>query len=140
MKATASFCTNLPDFMRKLFKNQKSISTKKNLIRPWITTRVMKSSKQKQKLYNKFLKLRTKENEVTYKPYKNLFEAIRKKSKRTYYSELLKNIKIDIKNTWKFIKEITSNTKNKRKDLPEKSVINNTTVVEKQEIALQKIA
>ena len=100
----------------------------------------MKSSKQKQKLYNKFLKLRTKENEVTYKPYKNLFEAIRKKSKRTYYSELLKNIKNDIKNTWKFIKEITSNTKNKRKDLPEKSVINNTTVIKKQEIALQKIA
>ena len=52
----------------------------------------------------------------------------------------LKNIKNDIKNTWKFIKEITSNTKNKRKDLPEKSAINNTTVVEKQEIALQKIA
>ena len=100
----------------------------------------MKSSKQKQKLYNKFPKSRTKENEVTYKAYKNLFEAIRKNSKRTYYSELLKNIKNDIKNTWKFIKEITSNTKNKRKDLPEKSVINNTTVIKKQEIALQKIA
>ena len=52
----------------------------------------------------------------------------------------LKNIKNDIKNTWKFIKEITSNTKNKRKDLQEKIVINNTTVVEKKEIALQKIA
>ena len=140
MKATASFCTNFPHFMRKLSKSQKSILTKKNLIRRWITTRIMKSSKQKQKLYNKFPKSRTKENEVTYKAYKNLFEAIRKNSKRTYYSELLKNIKNDIKNTWKFIKEITSNTKNKRKDLPEKSVINNTTVVEKQEIALQKIA
>ena len=48
----------------------------------------MKSSKQKEKLYNKFLKSRTKENEVIYKAYKNLFEVIRKKSERTYYSKL----------------------------------------------------
>ena len=140
MNATASFCTIFPHFMRKLFKNQKSRLTKKNLITPWITTGKIKSSKQKQNFYIKFLKSRTKENEVTYKAYKNLFEAIRKNLKRTYYSELLKNIKNDIKNTWKFIKEITSNTKNKRKDLQEKIVINNTTVVEKKEIALQKIA
>ena len=34
----------------------------------------------------------------------------------------------------KIINEIIGNTKNKRKDLPENVVINNTTVVEKQEI------
>ena len=33
------------------------------------------------------------------------------------------------------VNEIISNTKNKQKDLPEKLVINNTTVIEKQEIA-----
>ena len=57
----------------------------------------MKSSKQKHKLYNKFLKSKTKENEVIYKAYKNLFEAIRKKLKRTYYSELFAKYKNDIK-------------------------------------------
>ena len=47
----------------------------------------MKSSKQKQNLYNKFLKLtrkeikRTKEIEIIYKAYENLFEAIRKNLK-----------------------------------------------------------
>ena len=95
----------------------------------------MKSSKQKQKVYNKFFKLRAKENKVIYKAYKNLFEAIRKESKRTYYTELFSEHKNDIKNTWKIINEIISNKKNKRKDLPGKLVINNTTVVEKQEIA-----
>ena len=40
-----------------------------------------------------------------------------------------------MKSTWKIINEIISNTKNKRKDLPEKLVIYNTTVAEKQEIA-----
>ena len=34
----------------------------------------------------------------------------------------------------KIINEIIGNTKNKRKDLPENVIINNTTVVEKQEI------
>ena len=47
----------------------------------------MKSSKQKQNLYNKFLKLtrkeikRTKEIEIIYKAYENLFETIRKNLK-----------------------------------------------------------
>ena len=80
-----------------------------------ITKELMKSSKQKQKLNSKFFKSRTKENEVIYKAYKNLFEAIRKKSKRTYYSELFAKYKNDIKNTWKIINEIISNTKNKGK-------------------------
>ena len=91
----------------------------------------MKPSKQK--LYKKFLKLKTKEKEPNYKAYKNLIEAIRKKSERTYYSELFAKSKNNIKNNWKIINEVISNTKIKRKDLPEKLV--NTTVVEKQAIA-----
>ena len=58
----------------------------------------------------------------------------KKKSKNTYYCELFPKYKNDIKNTWKTINEIISNTKNKRKDLPEKLVINFTAVLEKQEI------
>ena len=61
--------------------------------------------------------------------------AIRKNSRRFYYAELFAKYENDIKNTWKIIREIISNTKNKRKDLTEKLVINNTTVVEKEEIA-----
>ena len=63
----------------------------------------MKSSKQNQKLYNKFLKPRAKENEVVYKAYKNLFEAIRKKIKLNYYSELFAKYKNNIKNYWRKI-------------------------------------
>ena len=87
----------------------------KNVISPWITKVILKPSKQKLKLYNKFFISRTKENEVIYKAYKNLFEAISKKSKRTYYSRLFAKYKTDIKNSWKIINKIISNTKNKRK-------------------------
>ena len=55
----------------------------------------MKSSKQKQKLYNKFLKSIAKENEVIYKAYKNLFEGITKKNlKQTITPNYLQNIKM----------------------------------------------
>ena len=42
----------------------------KSLISPCITKNIMKSSKQNQKLYNKFLKSTTKENKVIDKAYK----------------------------------------------------------------------
>ena len=44
---------------------------KKSLLSPWMSRGLLKSSKQKQKLYNKFLKHKTYTN---YKTYKNLFE------------------------------------------------------------------
>ena len=53
----------------------------KQLIRPWITKGLIKSSKQKQKLYIKFLKRPTYKNETTYKIYKNLFEKTKNRSK-----------------------------------------------------------
>ena len=84
----------------------------------------MKSSKQKQKLYNN---REQKEIEVIYNTYKNLLEDL--------FGNLFTKYKNDIKNTWKNIGELISNTKNKRKDIPQELVINNATVVAKQEIA-----
>ena len=50
---------------------------------PWITTGIKKSSKKKQKLYEKFLKKRNDFNEKAYKVYKSLFQGIKRKSKKT---------------------------------------------------------
>ena len=46
---------------------------------PWIIRDIKKSSKRKQKLYEKFLKHRTISNEEKYKTYKKLFELIKRK-------------------------------------------------------------
>ena len=54
----------------------------KNLLSPWITKGIKKSSKRKQKLYEKFLKKKSPNNEKEYKDYKQLFEKIKKDSKR----------------------------------------------------------
>ena len=44
----------------------------------------MKSSKKRQKLYIKFLKTKTTEDELKYKTYKSLFEKLRKKARTSY--------------------------------------------------------
>ena len=54
----------------------------KRALSPWITNGIVKSSKRKQKLYEKFLKHRTPINEANYKAYKNPFETIKRKSKK----------------------------------------------------------
>ena len=112
-EAYSKFLYNFSSLYDEAFLKLEIKIKQKKLISPWITKGIMKSCKQKQKLYNKFLKLRTKENEVIYKAYKNLFEAIRKKSERTYKSELLVRYKNGIKNTWEIVNKIISNTINK---------------------------
>ena len=57
---------------------------------PWMTKDIAKSSKKKQTLNEKFLKNRTTKNEETYKTYKNLFETIKKRLKKKFYSEKLR--------------------------------------------------
>ena len=54
----------------------------KRALSPWITNGIAKSPKQKQKLYEKFSKHHTPINEANYKAYKNLFETIKRKSKK----------------------------------------------------------
>ena len=57
----------------------KTFSVKrKTLQNLWMTKGLLKSSKQKQKLYEKFMKKRSPRNENIYKAYKSLFESLKK--------------------------------------------------------------
>ena len=78
----------------------------KTIQNPWITKGITKSSKKKQKLYERFLKKRTTENEQKYKNYKNLFKTIKKKAKKIYYSNKSLKCTGDIKRTWNVMKDI----------------------------------
>ena len=72
-------------YTMSLFQKKEIEIKSKYLNTPWITKGIRKSSKRKQRLYEKYLKLRSKENEKTYKTYKNLFERIKKNAKKNYY-------------------------------------------------------
>ena len=52
----------------------------KHLQIPWMTKTLRKPSKQKQKLYIKFLKSKNAEDELVYKNYKFLFPDFEKKT------------------------------------------------------------
>ena len=69
----------------------------KDLKSPWITAGIKKSSKQKQRLYTKFLKNRNQKNETEYKNYKKLFESIKRRLKKLHLSKLLLKYKNNIK-------------------------------------------
>ena len=81
----------------------KTLSVKrKTLQNPWMTKGLLKSSKRKQKLYEKFMKKRSPRNENIYKAYKSLFESLKKKSKKNYYTRCLENYQNDIKKSWDY--------------------------------------
>ena len=72
---------------------------------PWITKGVKRSSKRKQRLYEKFLNNRNEKNELEYKNYKHLFEAVRKRSKKLHFSKLILRYKNNLQKMWEVIKE-----------------------------------
>ena len=66
---------------------------------PWITLGIRKSSKRKQqRLYEKFVKTRNAKSEAEYKANKNMFEIIKRKSKRNYYPRKILEYKNNVKN------------------------------------------
>ena len=78
--------------------NKMKIKTK-DLESPWITKGIKKSSKKKQRLYLKFLKKRNEKTKKEYQDYKKLFESIKKRSKKLYFSNLILKYKNNIKKT-----------------------------------------
>ena len=90
-----------------------------------ITEGIAKSSKKKQGLYEKFLKNSTPKNEETYNTYKNLFETIKRRSKKKFYSEKFKG---DAKKTWSVMKEILGKCTTKSSTLPTKITVNKTDI------------
>ena len=109
----------------------------KNLASPWITRGIIKSSKRKQKLYEKYLKRKTPRNEGIYKDYKRLFESIKHRSKRNYFSERLHKYHNNVKKTWDIIKEVIGSSKSSSHTLPSRLIVNDIEITEKKKIAEQ---
>ena len=89
----------------------------RNPFRPWIIKGIAKSSKKKQKLYQKYLKNRNPQNLATHKTYKDLSETIKRKSKKNYYSEKILSFKGDVKKTWKTMKDLIGKAKMNKSSL-----------------------
>ena len=64
------------------------------------------------------MKKKSPKNEKEYKDCKQLFEKIKKDSKKKYFQEKLSFYKNDIKNTWKTLKDVIGKTRINEKRLP----------------------
>ena len=64
------------------------------------------------------MKKKSPKNEKEYKDCKQLFEKIKKDSKKKYFQEKLSFYKNDIKNTWKTLKDVIGKTKINENRLP----------------------
>ena len=94
----------------------------KDLQSSWITNRIRKSYKQKQRLYEKFLKNWNEKNELEYKTYKKHFESIKKRSKKLHFSNLILKYKYNIKKTWEVLKESIGKGKFNHRSFPKKKL------------------
>ena len=100
-----------------------------------MTKGLQKSSKRKQKLYDKFLKSKTEENEKKFKAYKSLFKILKEKSKKIYYSRKLDSCNQNMKKTWDTIKEVTGKTKTFKNNIPKRMVIEGIETFDEEKIA-----
>ena len=113
----------------------KTFSVKrKTLQNPWMTKGLLKSSKRKQKLHEKFVK-KSPRNENIYKAYKSLFESLKKKSKKNYYTRRLENYQKDIKKSWDVIKEIIGGAKSTKDIFPKRMIIDDQEISDQGKIA-----
>ena len=90
----------------KHFPLRKTGETLNDLPTPWISKAMIKSLKEKLKLYIKILKSKNSEDELIFKNQKSLFKKLRKEYKQNYCSNLLEKDKDTAKQRWQALKEI----------------------------------
>ena len=72
---------------------------------------------------------------MTYKSYKNLFESLKKKAKKKYYSEKISKYKHDAKKTWSIMKELIGKIKPKCSNLPTRITVDKVDIFDERKIA-----
>ena len=101
---------------------------------PWFTSGLRQSSKTKAKLFSKKLSSPSKYNIQNYREYNILYKKLQRRTKATYYENLLEINKHNIKKTWNTLRSLIGKT-NDKSGFPNNFVINNNQVSDRQETA-----
>lgn len=116
-----------------------SINRHKHRKSPWITTGIINSIKERDKMYCKQLKAAPHSNEregmkLALKIYNRILQKTIRKAKFSYYTSHFDQLKDNMKKTWKSINEIL-NKKPKSIRFPDYFKINNQVITDKNTIA-----
>ena len=82
--------------------------------KPWLTEALKQSIRKKNKLYMKYLKIKSAQNESNYKRYKNKLNGLLKIAEKKYFAEKFENNKSNLKKTWSILKGIINKRKNNK--------------------------
>ena len=83
------FHSKYKDLFNKHFPLRR-ISKKNSKHKDWVTKGLIVSIKHKTRLYRKYLKRPTEQNNLKYKRYKNKLSTVLRKCEKDYYKKLLK--------------------------------------------------
>ena len=133
--AYKTFLNKFTSLYDKILEKFAVLVKPKTLKNPWKTKGILKSSKAKQRLYDKFLKSKTYEHEISYKTYRKLFESIKQRAKSQYHSKMILYYKDNIKKTWQIMKEVISKGKFVNNSLPKHLILNNRNIFDQKTIA-----
>ena len=103
MSDLTNLCCPKKTMRRKQYKVSKS---------PWITTGILTSIKQKNKLYAKYLKTKNSIIFEEYKKYRNKVNHVKEAAKRNYFQTLFE-CSSNSSVTWKYVNQLLTKTKPK---------------------------
>ena len=115
--AFSSFHSIVLKLYNKHFPKRK-IKTTYTTRKQWLSQGLKESIKIKNKLFRKYRKIDSVENETKYNIYRNKLNHLLKQAEKKHYSDLLEANKDSMKKTWQIMKNIVN--KNKTKQLQTK--------------------
>ena len=102
----------------KLFSKTFTPSRRQTAIKPWITPGLLCSINMKNKMYRKFLRSSSTENENKYKQYRNVLVHLIRDAKKMYIQKALHESKNDSKETWTVISNLLNKVKTRQSKYP----------------------
>ena len=95
------------------------ISAKRRFVEPWMTRNLALSAEKKLKLYKKTLMATCTENDViTYKQYRNTYNALKRKLKTDYYQTKCTDYQQNTRKLWSLINNTIKKVKHRGSIIP----------------------
>ena len=113
----------------------KRLSTKRAKDKPWITTGLKESIKQKHLLYKKFIFNKSEENKVAYKIFKNKLRSLIRKAETDYYTNVFNSKTQSMKEMRKELHNLLNTKKKNKGNSITKLIMNNQEITKDKDIA-----
>ena len=103
--------------------------------KPWITTGLKESTKQKHLLYQKFIFDHSEENKVAYKIFKNKLRSVIRKVEKEYCDNVFNSKTRIMKEMWKELGNLLNTKKKNKGSSISKIIINSKEITDDKDIA-----